>query len=1170
MVEKLPLFLLCFCLLAGIRSGIYSQNSADAVTGLTYSPLNYHLSFDDDKFFREDIIEQSGKKSLEERQIDFPPGKFGKGIRMREIPPVPDAINMTGIDLDLVTAVIFNTRPGNEMGFNQPFIWGSGRMNARLGSVAFWVRGQMPFAAPLFEQTSIGFGRKERDLLGVLVDEKNMVSAYVRDARYVYHEVKSETVLAGDRWNHVVFNWDWAQGLELWINGKMIASSWGRDAWFETTLPGLFHLPAPGLTYDELYLFDRPLSRTEILRLMKKNEVPGSGSQYQRPDVLVEKLDEVSGAKFNRNMPVAYPERLVTFSEVWPENVSDGHVPGWHVIDGRNEIAWPHPYAMFTIIPGDGDFHAEKVDIITAPGDKVNYAVFTGNLDQVRLLSRTGRWPEFNELVSVPGGNHFLHSATFETQFGAEFRIPFTEEYGTPADFSGDLHLPLSGEKRIQNIQLYHYSLAGKSAGVISGEKLVLHSQTGTLDQKTLFAIKALTSGDERAVVMATSDPGDRELTTFQLGSFSRLNILTGSYSEPTGIKAVSLSLPVQTAREEEVLFVRVRDPAVPSRFWNQFAVKLTDFDSEDRTLMLKIDFEDLVLTGGDRLWIDVGTAGNARIKLGDADREAAIFIDYAPVFEVVDAYAAKELISAKAQYSKMYEFMPWQFTGRDVSVDSPYCYGGPFDMLLPAQAVVRVIPDHFEANYLIRMSGPGYRDGKPLLPGETPLIQLPNPGQAPEWALYMHDFNVKRHAMADWWAARQNADGQLGGGWNDDVLFLSFHQADLPLDGHEKARYLVDATHKGLEATRYFQDGFCNVYPMDRLHIGDFISERYNTLVNNLGQAYAFEREMESAWHLGKEDQTPVNYFADGFKSSVNVFHWYWGKDVPEIPYQSKSLDELTREFQLYTSVFDEYAFHRFTASNVHRDDYSPYGANNMYTYMLGGKRGSRLDAHLQLAVTWPSGGGPDMSRVVLYAADDRLEAAAYSFRDEMSRLSMRLCRIESGTYRISVHADPQGTGFRGEVLWSLSRNLDRFDVVDLPIPPKSPVVIIVEQEAATPRQQELADLAIDPWDAVWHGDTLECTVHNLGDGPAHDIMVRLMDGESIIGEIKIDHLEAPIDFIARRKKIQFDHISNSANLRIILDPENSIEEILEENNTIQVYLTPPFTKGLAPVRSE
>src|SRR5690606_20863560 len=162
-------------------------------------------------------------------------------------------------------------------------------------------------------------------------------------------------------------------------------------------------------------------------------------------------------------------------------------------------------------------------------------------------------------------------------------------------------------------------------------------------------------------------------------------------------------------------------------------------------------------------------------------------------------------------QYGKMYEFMPWQFTGKQVSISAPYSYGGPVDMILPALAINRVDTNHFIASYLILLSGPDYKDGKVITPENVPLVTLLNPDGAPNWAVYMRDFNRKRHAIADWWAEKQNPDGQLGGGWNDNVLFLSFHQPDLPLDGNENARYVIDAAQTGLEATRYFKDGYCN-----------------------------------------------------------------------------------------------------------------------------------------------------------------------------------------------------------------------------------------------------------------------------------------------------------------------------------------------------------------------
>ena len=119
--------------------------------------VTYHLDFETTDFFEDDFIKQSGKKTIEEREIDFPEGRFGKGIRMSFIPHMPDADNLSGIDLDLITAVIFNTNNFSEMGFNEPFFWGAGRLHPRMGAVAFWAKGKPPFPGPLFEQSSIAF-----------------------------------------------------------------------------------------------------------------------------------------------------------------------------------------------------------------------------------------------------------------------------------------------------------------------------------------------------------------------------------------------------------------------------------------------------------------------------------------------------------------------------------------------------------------------------------------------------------------------------------------------------------------------------------------------------------------------------------------------------------------------------------------------------------------------------------------------------------------------------------------------------------------------------------------------------------------------------------------------------------------------------------------------------
>ncbi|MHB9031277.1 MAG: hypothetical protein ACYC9O_21115, partial [Candidatus Latescibacterota bacterium] len=491
-----------FCLLAAAAAFQFVVSGMVFAAGPKQPVVAYHLSFESTDFLKDEIIAQSGKKTLDERKIDFPGGRFGKGIRMNSIPVTPDIDNMSGIDLDMITSLIFNTRPHTDRGFNEPFFWGSGRCNPRLGAVAFWGKGEPPFAWPLFEQTSNAFGRLERDLIGINLDEKRRISAYVRDARYVRHELKTEVVWDTAKWNHVVLNWDWANGLELWLNGEKIASSWGKDSWFDAMHPGLFHLPTAGIIYDEVYLMDRPLSSGEIRNLLKSNKAPGEVdiAVLRRDGGEMSRAAKVSGADRNGDFPAVTPDSPLLVQEVWPTEAVDGHIPGWFVLDGRNELAWPHEYAFFTIIPGDGDFHAEKVDIKTRPRAKVNYITLSGNLADVKVQAGSPDMTDVGDVFSVPAGNGYYYGKTVDVNSGSTFRIPFTTGYGAPPGFQGDIWLPLSGEKRIHEVGLYHVS---KMSGVPGGDVLAIVPYNSDLGKKYNFAIQAMTARDERTVGLA-------------------------------------------------------------------------------------------------------------------------------------------------------------------------------------------------------------------------------------------------------------------------------------------------------------------------------------------------------------------------------------------------------------------------------------------------------------------------------------------------------------------------------------------------------------------------------------------------------------------------------------------------------------------------------------------
>ncbi|MHB9028230.1 MAG: LamG-like jellyroll fold domain-containing protein, partial [Candidatus Latescibacterota bacterium] len=832
---------------------------------LRRSSVSYHLSFENQDFLEQDIIAQSGKMTLPERKIDFPPGRFGKGIRMNHIPEPITVETANGIDIDPVTAIVYNYYVlKNPRNFFEPAIWGAGKLNPRLGGVAFWAKGKPPYACRLFAQSSSAFGRKERDLIAVEIDVKGMLSAFLRDARYVRHELKTGAVWNANDWNHVVFNWDWAEGLELWLNGKKIASSWGTDGWFETMLPGLFQLSAPGFTYDEFNIFDRPVSAREIERLMAKNTPPAPESPvYTRAASDESRIARISGAGNSASLPVLTPGAATCIAEVWPRYAGDGYIQGWSILDGRNEMAWPVEYSFFTTTPGDADFHAGKVDFEIPDAAKVNYITLTGNLTDVKVQVGSAGMADAEDVARVPSGEQFFHGSLVNAAAGSTFRIPFTTGYGCPPDYQGEvITLPLSGSKRVHTVGFYHVE---KSAGKPSGKTLPISLSPDVPDERYGFALHALSARDERTIAIASNEKPSGKPNAVSIGAFHRLNIMSEPFRDPTGVASVTLSLPVKTAKAEEALFIRVHDPAVPSRMWNQIAVRLSGFDREYRMLELTLDFHDLALTGGDRLWLDLGSAGECSVNLGDARNPSELTIATVPAWIAVDAWAEKEIVASKAQYSKMYEFMPWKVTGKTISLEAPDSFGGAFDMILPALAVLRVKPDHFVARFQQLMCGPTSRripvDGADVDPSLVPLKTLSDPHGAPDWAVYMREYLTYGHKVVNWWADRQNPDGQLGGGWNDDTLFVGHHQPYLPLDGNEKARAIMDSVHTKIVRTNYFRDGYCRISPMDRVHTGDLISERYNTVVQNLGQAFAAEREMESAWYDGHPERTPLNY---------------------------------------------------------------------------------------------------------------------------------------------------------------------------------------------------------------------------------------------------------------------------------------------------------------------
>lgn len=165
------------CLAAG---ALLAFNAGNAGAQQGSGTVNLHLPFEDFRFLDDEFVARSEYKTIEDRGLELVEGRYGKALTMIKEPSVVEQDEMTGIDLDTVTAVVFNTRYRRDVwvGYNEPFLWGAGRLNPGSGAVAFWVRGRVR-EGELFTQSAMAWGRKERYLLGITVDGLDRVGAYI-------------------------------------------------------------------------------------------------------------------------------------------------------------------------------------------------------------------------------------------------------------------------------------------------------------------------------------------------------------------------------------------------------------------------------------------------------------------------------------------------------------------------------------------------------------------------------------------------------------------------------------------------------------------------------------------------------------------------------------------------------------------------------------------------------------------------------------------------------------------------------------------------------------------------------------------------------------------------------------------------------------------------------
>ena len=1126
--------------------------------------LNYHQSFDNFDFLEYDFVARSGLKTIEDRGMTLEDGRFGKGLKMNLTPNIFERWDYSGEILDEVTAVMFRTGAQRKYwtSDNEPFIWGAGKVNTGSGAVAFWVEGPL-VQGELFNQSAMVWGRWERHLLAITADDRGRVAAHMVDSRYHKHEIVSSASWNADSWNHIVLNWDKAKGLELFINGSSVASSWEEDSWWQTALPGLMHFPMPNVSYDEFFSFSRPLDAAEIKGLMTTNTPPETGRAPSRTTADRDRLAKAFGISSDSHFPVINPMdegRVLSFKEVTPSFVGDYKIPCFFARDGRYELAWPHPLAVFTTIPGDASHQAEKLDVEVPGGIAYNYVSMEGNLSGIKEAifnpeKNARELFEGDKFFSIPDDERFYFGTTVERKHHPRFSLPFVKGYGTPPDFKGEMHLPITGETRVHEVSVFDVTEIDDSSQY--GDMTYYLRSGGELQYRYDFGLKTFYAQDEQRLFTAFKTVSEVDEGWVDTGYMQRLSIVTAPMTGKECVGGILLNLEIKTENPDDVLIVRLRDPGLPHRIWTHAEVKLSGFNGDGDTLRLLLDHPPVIMPAGDAIWLDIATLNNAKIKIGGTDG-SRIVLKKAPFLESEKEYEMKGLMPVIAECTKAH-YQPWLFENIWPDIMKPHAFGGHFDSIMPALAVSRVLPNSTIARQYIALGR--LPEGHVSELRNSSLIDTKKdefdmgsvPENVPAWAYLQNKIQNFRFNVIEWMVDNQNPDGQFGEGWNDDVFMLQ-SKYDIPLDNCDSARDMYLRLFEHSDKTGMLKDGWIHIAPLDTLHAMDFHSERFQSLVYKLGDPYIVRRSLKTAWHYGKPDQTP-QFYCEGlpFRFDHTMLQWYWGLNERH-SYTSDSEDKIVDSLARTIMECDDIHFYRFTdAWNTY---HSLTGEQVITGMIVGGwrnwTRSPRIDDR-SVSVSWLEGGGEDLSRWVTYADSTSLNCRMFSFDPQPRKVSARLFRIDPGKYKVTLSEDRNGSP--GAVISEYTSDLMRYDTIAFEVPSSKEVILTVTRIKKARGPALLPDLAVASYDCERNGETLRVLVSNLGAAKSKKAELSLYDSDGKrLAKKTVPALDAPIDFVEKSVSIEFTGISRTGGLRVVIDEKNKVKELYTGNNSAVV----------------
>jgi hypothetical protein len=222
--------------------------------------------------------------------------------------------------------------------------------------------------------------------------------------------------------------------------------------------------------------------------------------------------------------------------------------------------------------------------------------------------------------------------------------------------------------------------------------------------------------------------------------------------------------------------------------------------------------------------------------------------------------------------------------------------------------------------------------------------------------------------------------------------------------------------------------------------------------------------------------------------------------------------------------------------------------------------KRGGTSSNWPRYGISYP-GGAEQVAALVTANTDQKLTVKLHCFSEKEHALQVRVWRLDPGTYNVTLTKDTGADGKPAVVISENTMELDRGAFIDLKLPPLQGSILNITAVKTGKPVYDLPDPAISSDELfLEYGDHLHVTVHNIGTKPVENLLVRVIDGNTmkVVAEKTVKRIDPPLDLQPKTALIEFQNMNAITKKSIIvqLDPDKKHPDLNRHNNeAVYIY---------------